>query len=192
MTTRPEAIVIGASSGAIEALKVIVGSLPASFPIPILIVVHIPPDRPSALVEVLRRGTLVCVSEAEDKEPVCTNRIYIAPPDYHLMVEKHFHLSLIYDEAENFSRPAIDVLFETAADAYGSDLLGIILTGANGDGSRGLQKIVEAGGRAVVQCPESALSPDMPKAAIKKCPTAEVLRLEEIADYLLQWGSIND
>jgi two-component system, chemotaxis family, protein-glutamate methylesterase/glutaminase len=179
-----EAVVIGASAGAFEALSAILPKLPASFRPPVMVVVHMPQDRKSMMAELLQGRCRVKVREAEDKEPICGGTVYVAPPDYHLLVEMHGYLSLSSDDPILFSRPAIDVLFESAADAYGPGLIGIILTGANHDGANGMKAIVDAGGLAIVQRPEDAFAPAMPEAALAACPNARVLSLEEIATWL--------
>jgi two-component system chemotaxis response regulator CheB len=179
-----EAIVIGASAGALEALSVVLPALRADFGLPIMIVVHVPPDRPSALVELFRAKCRLVVQEAEDKDPIRAGYIYFAPPDYHLLVEKSKCLSLSSDEPVLYSRPSIDVLFESAADAYGRALLSILLTGANPDGAEGMKAVVAAGGTAIVQDPDCAFAAAMPEAAIRACPGALVMSLEEIAAYL--------
>jgi two-component system chemotaxis response regulator CheB len=178
------AIVIGASAGALEALSVILPALPANYRLPVLIVVHVPPDKTSVLVELFRHKCSVAVHEAEDKEPIRGGNVYFAPADYHLLVEKGGSLSLSSDEPVLYSRPSIDVLFESAADAYGASLIGIVLTGANQDGANGIKAIVDAGGTAIVQCPKGAFASAMPQAALAACPTAEVLSLEKIAARL--------
>ena len=124
------------------------------------------------------------VKEAEDKEPIRPGVIYFAPPDYHLLVEADHTLSLSADEPVLYSRPSIDVLFESAADAYGDGLVGIILTGANEDGAAGLSAVYDAGGIALVEDPEGAFSSAMPSAALARRREARVLSLDEIADYL--------
>ncbi len=182
MTPSPaEAIVIGASAGALEALSAILPKLPRNFGLPILVVVHVPPDRHSLLAELLRAKCLVAVKEAEDKEPIVGGTVYVAPPDYHLLVEVERTLALSCDEPVLFSRPSIDVLFESAADAYGPALLAIVLTGANQDGARGLRAVVACGGTALVQDPAGAFAPAMPEAAIHSVPGALVMSLDEIA-----------
>jgi two-component system, chemotaxis family, protein-glutamate methylesterase/glutaminase len=184
MRSSPKAVVVGASAGALEALSVILPALPANFRLPVLVVVHIPPDKRSVLVELFRRKCRVAVHEAEDKEPILAGNIYFAPADYHLLVEKDGCLSLSTDEPVLYSRPSIDVLFESAADAYGADLIGVILTGANQDGAEGMRAIVDAGGAGIVQRPDDAFAPAMPQAALAACPTAEVLPLAMIAARL--------
>jgi len=182
--TSPEAVVIGASAGALEALSMILPSLPADFRLPVLIVVHVPADRKSILAELFQAKCHIKVRQAEDKEPICGGTAYFAPPDYHLLVETSKSLSLSNDEPVLFSRPSLDVLFESAADAYGPGLIGIVLTGANQDGAKGLKAVAEAGGMAIVQNPEGAYASAMPEAAIAECPGARVLSLREIAVYL--------
>ncbi|WP_438750262.1 chemotaxis protein CheB [Pararhizobium sp. O133] len=181
---RPQAIVIGASAGALEALTAILPGLPTGFDLPVMIVVHIPPDKRSVLADLFRAKCRINVVEPEDKEPICGGTAYFAPPDYHLLVEGNGTLALSSDETVLFSRPSIDVLFESAADAYGADLVGIVLTGANQDGAAGLRAVVEAGGMAIVQTPESAFASAMPEAAIAMCPTAEILSLDAILSFL--------
>ena len=184
--TPKAAIVIGASMGAIEALSTILPALPSGFRLPVLVVVHVPPDRESRLAALFRERTSLPVKESEDKEPIVPGTIYFAPPNYHLLVENDFHLALSTDEPVHHSRPAIDVLFESAADAWGDRLTGVILTGASSDGSEGLRAIRDAGGLVLVQDPESAEGEIMPQSAIDACPDARVLPLEEIARVLLE------
>ncbi len=186
------AIVIGASSGALDALSVILPTLPENYPLPILIVVHLPPDKDSLLAMIFASKCRMQVREAEDKEQLEAGTIYVAPPGYHLQVEQDETLSLSNDEEVHYSRPSIDVLFETAADAYGRALIGIVLTGANDDGAAGLKTIVDAGGVAIVQQPTEAFSPTMPQAALAACPNANVLGLEMITIYLNSLSGTND
>lgn len=183
--TAPAAVVIGASAGALEALSVILPALPASFALPVFVVVHLPNNHKSILAEIFRAKCQVPVHEAEDKEIVTGGRIYFAPPDYHLLVETNYCLALSSDEPVRYSRPSIDVLFESAADAYGPALIAIVLTGANSDGAGGLKKINEAGGTTIVQDPAESLAPEMPKAALAACPAALPLPLAGIAAFLL-------
>ena len=185
----PEAVVIGASAGALEALSKLLPGLAADYRLPILIVVHLPPDRTSMFAELMRARCAIQVREAEDKEPIEPGVIYFAPPDYHLLVEQDRSLSLSGEEPVLFSRPSIDVLFESAADAYGDGLIGVVLTGANSDGADGLKAVIEAGGAAIVQNPKSAYAAAMPEAAIAACPEARVLPLKEIAEYLREVGA---
>ncbi|MBW9114820.1 chemotaxis protein CheB [Rhizobium cauense] len=181
---RHEAIVIGASAGALEALSLILPALPADFPLPIFVVVHVPPDKRSILSELFRAKCAIDVQEAEDKEPIKAGTAFFAPPGYHLLVEDTNSLSLSTEEPIMFSRPSIDILFETAADVYGSKLIAIVLTGANYDGAAGLRAVVEAGGTGLVQNPREAFASAMPEAAIAACPDVKVMSLAEIAEYL--------
>lgn len=181
---REGAVVIGASAGALDALSNILPKLPPDFGLPIFVVVHVPPNRKSALAELFRSKCRVPAREAEDKEPILPGCVYFAPPDYHLLVETDKSLALSSDEAVMFSRPSIDVLFESAAEVYGSSLIGIVLTGANGDGSLGLKSVVQAGGTAIVQNPDGAFAAAMPEAAIEACPNTGIMTLDAIAQYL--------
>ena len=189
MNRPPEAIVIGGSAGAFEALSALLPGLAADYPLPILIVVHLPPDRSSLYAELFRARCKIRVREAEDKGPIEPGVAYFAPPDYHLLVEADKRLSLSGEEQVLYSRPSIDVLFESAADAYGGGLIGLVLTGANSDGADGLKAVVEAGGVAIVQSPKGAYASAMPEAAIAACPEARVLPLNEIALYLREIGA---
>ncbi|MDE2239603.1 MAG: chemotaxis protein CheB [Rhodospirillales bacterium] len=181
----PGAIVIGASAGALEALSVLLPALPASFASPVFVVVHLPPDRKSILAEIFQAKCRIPVHEAEDKEPIMAGTIYFAPPNYHLLIETENSLALSSDEPVRYSRPSIDVLFESAADTYGPALTAIVLTGANPDGADGLRRIGLAGGTVLVQDPTEAMAPEMPLAALAACPTAQVLPLAGIASFLL-------
>jgi two-component system chemotaxis response regulator CheB len=185
-TFNPRAVVIGGSAGAIEALSVILTTLPVGYPLAVLIVVHLPPDTKSALAELFSVKCRVEVKEAEDKELIRPGVVYFAPPNYHLLVETDGAVSLSCDDPVLYSRPSIDVLFESAADAYGAELIGIILTGANSDGAKGLRRVSEAGGMAIAQNPNTAEVGTMPAAAIEACPKARSLALSEIANLLIQ------
>lgn len=178
------AIAMGASAGAVDTLMRFLPQLPDNYPLPVFIVVHIPADKGSVLPEIFRPKCRLPVREAEDKEPVVPGTIYFAPPGYHLMIEKEHTLSLSVEEPVHFSRPSIDVLFETAAEAYGDHLIGVVLTGANEDGAQGLKCISDAGGTALVQRPDEAFAAAMPQAALKQCPGALSLPLDELAHYL--------
>lgn len=184
MATRPQAVVIGASAGAVEALSAILPRLPASFPIPVIAVVHVPSDRRSAMAELFAAKCQLSVQEASDKQQIQGGVVWFAPANYHLLIEADCHFSLSVDEPVMFSRPSIDVTFESAADTYGAGLVGIILTGANSDGAGGLQAVIKSGGVGVVQQPEGAGAPAMPTAAIRLSPAAQVMSLDEIAVYL--------
>jgi two-component system chemotaxis response regulator CheB len=176
--------VVGASWGGLAALTDLVSRLPKSFTIPIAVVQHRSRHADNLLAELLQDVTPLRVVDVEDKEPLEPGTVYIAPANYHMMVEKG-HLSLTTDPMVRFSRPSIDVTFFSAADAYPGETLGVVLTGANDDGSRGLRHIVDRGGRAIVQDPETAESPTMPRAACQAVPEAEVVPLEKIPERLV-------
>jgi two-component system, chemotaxis family, protein-glutamate methylesterase/glutaminase len=180
-----EAIVIGASAGAIEALSQILPVLPADYPIPLLVVVHIPADRSNLLAPLFKAKCAIAVKEAEDKEPILPGMIYFGASDYHLLVEANRSVSLSADEPVYYSRPSIDVLFESAADAYGARLVGVILTGANEDGADGLAAVVAAGGAALVEDPAEAFAMAMPSAALARSPGARRMALAAIAAFLV-------
>ena len=184
-----KAVAIGASAGGVQALLQILPSLPASFPLPVLVVVHVPPDRNNALVPLFQSKCRVLVKEAEDKEPALAGVVYFAPSDYHLLAEADGSLSLSSDELVNHSRPSIDVLLESSADAFGPALAGVVLTGANGDGAVGLRAILDAGGVVIVEDPTAAFAPTMPAAALQACPSAYVMKLDAIAPYLVSLGT---
>lgn len=180
-----DAVVIGASAGAVEALSAIIRLLPSHFRLPILLVVHSPPQRDNALVDIFRPKCHSHFKEAEDKEPIKPGTIYCSPPDYHLLVEQDRCLALSSEEPVWYCRPSIDVLFESAAEIYGPALAGVILTGANEDGARGLRAVCQAGGIGLVQDPASAKVPTMPRAALDLCPSARTLTLAQIARLLV-------
>ena len=180
-----EAVVIGASAGAVQALSIVLPALPADYRLPVLVVVHVPPDRRNALAELFQSKCVIRVREAEDKEPIEPGVVYFAPPDYHLLVEDDRSLALSTDEPVLHSRPSIDVLFESAADVFGPALVGVILTGANHDGASGLRALAAAGGVAVVEEPATAFAPAMPEAALAACEAARPMSLDAIASFLL-------
>ena len=184
-----QAIVMGASAGAVQALSRILPALPADYPIPVLVVVHVPADRSDLLASLFQAKCRVIVKEAEDKEPILPGCVYFGPSDYHLLVEDDRTVSLSADEPVLYSRPSIDVLFDSAADAYGGELVGVILSGANEDGAEGLQAVGAAGGVCLVEDPRTAYAAAMPGAALARCPRAISLSLEGIADYLVDLGS---
>ena len=182
---RPEAVVIGVSAGGLKALSAILPTLPAHYPLPVMVVIHLPPSGKSLVAELFAEKCALTVVEAEDKEELRAGTVYFAPPDYHMLVEQDRTLSLSSEEPVQFSRPSIDVLFESAADAYGPALVGIILTGANNDGAHGLKVIAEAGGIVLVQSPEHAFASAMPEAALEATPHAQPMELGEISAYLI-------
>jgi two-component system, chemotaxis family, protein-glutamate methylesterase/glutaminase len=177
-------VVIGTSAGGVDALSLLLPALPADGQAAVFVVIHLPRERPSRLVDIFGAKCPAPVREAQDKEPVEPGTVYFAPPDYHLLVDEGPRTALSVDELVNFSRPSVDVLFESAADAYGPRLLGIVLTGASHDGALGLAAVAHAGGRAVVQRPDTAQAPIMAEAALARTPSAAVLTLPEIAELL--------
>jgi two-component system, chemotaxis family, protein-glutamate methylesterase/glutaminase len=181
---RIEGIAIGASVGGVEALSLLLPALPSDLAAPVFIVLHQPRDRPSLLVDIFRLKCDLSVREAEDKEAVEPGTIYFAPPDYHLLVDEGPCIALSADDLVNYSRPSIDVLFESAADVYEDRLLGILLTGANEDGASGMEAVHRAGGLTVVQEPETALAASMPASALRRTPIDRVLSLDGIAALL--------
>ncbi|HEV2610714.1 MAG TPA: chemotaxis protein CheB [Noviherbaspirillum sp.] len=177
-------LVIGASAGGVEAIGVLLEALPDGFAAAVAIVLHVPANRPSLLVDIFSRRTRLQVKEVEDKEPAMTGTVYVAAPDYHMLVEPSRLFSLSCDEPVHFSRPSIDVLFESAALAYRDRLLAIVLTGASADGADGLATVCRHGGQAWVQDPDEAQARTMPLAAIARSGTDQVLSLQEMARRL--------
>ena len=178
------AVVIGGSAGGIRAVTAIVAALPPNFALPVVVVLHQGAGDPTFWVEYLGRHASLPVVEAEDKLPLTRGTIHCAPADYHLLVERDGTLALSMDERVNYSRPSIDLLFASAAEAYGPALIGVVLTGANSDGARGLAEIAASGGLALVQAPVTAEWPAMPEAALRMTPQALVVPLDEIATTL--------
>jgi two-component system chemotaxis response regulator CheB len=180
-----DAIVIGASAGGLYVMIRILNRLPANFDKPIIVVQHRSRDERSLLEEVLQQKCKVKIKQADEKELIQPGTVYFAPPDYHLLIENDGSFSLSCDAPVNYSRPSIDVLFETAADVYNERLLAIILTGANKDGSQGIKKIAGMGGTTIAQSPETADYPEMPGAAISTGYVQHVLDPEAIGQFLL-------
>jgi two-component system chemotaxis response regulator CheB len=179
----PEIVVVGTSTGGLKALQTLLSRLLADFPLPVVIVQHRGSTAEIELCEFLAQSSRLPISEPEDKEPLAPGRAYLAPRDYHLLIEnKSFALSV--DHAVAYARPSIDVLFECVADEYGERAIGVILTGANNDGARGLAKIGSRGGVTVVENPETAACHEMPRAALAHTKADWVLPLEEIAPCL--------
>lgn len=179
-----EAVVIGTSAGGLAALSRLVSGLSSHFPLPILVVQHVPAGTPTQLAEIFQRKTGLRVKEADEKEALRPATLYFAPPGYHLLLESDRSLSLSQDDAVHFSRPSIDVLFESAADALGPALLGILLTGANEDGAAGLAAIHHAGGLTIVQDPAEAEVDTMPRAALQRFAPDYLLPLRDIHQLL--------
>ncbi|WP_163994603.1 chemotaxis protein CheB [Pyxidicoccus caerfyrddinensis] len=185
---RIDAVVVGTSAGGVEALGVLLPALPRGFRPAVFVVVHQPRERRSLLADIFAPRCALPVFEAQDKEPVRPGTLYFAPPDYHLLVDRGPSLALSADEPVHFSRPSIDVLFESAADFYGERLAGVVLTGANSDGAQGLVAVREAGGVTLVQAPATAQVPTMPLAALARGPADFVLSLEQLARVLAAMG----
>ncbi|MER2098995.1 MAG: chemotaxis protein CheB [Pseudomonas qingdaonensis] len=179
-----DAIVVGASAGGVSALLTVFAALPADYAIALLCVLHLPDDRHSQLAEVFSRRLQRPVQEARDKESVVPGMIYVAGPGYHLSVERDRSLSLSQEDRVHFSRPSIDILFESAADAYGDGLVGVLLTGANEDGARGLARIKEHGGTTLIQDPHEAQVAVMPEAALALHRPYHILPLNGIGQLL--------
>lgn len=179
-----QAVVIGVSAGGIAALDTILPVLPETFPLAVVIVQHVAGGGGNYLVHHFRNRCRLPVEEVADKEPVQPGTIYFAPANYHLLIECRKTLALSVEAKVNHSRPSIDVLFETAAEAYCEHLVGIILTGANSDGAAGLAKVAKMGGLALVQSPATAEVDIMPKAAIAAARVDHILPLREIGPFL--------
>ena len=187
-----ELVVVGASWGGLRAVGEVLEGLPRNFSAALAIAQHRGVTMTGGLASVLQRRSALPVQDAHDKDVIEPGHVYIAPADYHLLVE-HGTLALSIDEPVLFSRPSIDVLFESAADAYGSRATGVLLTGANNDGTAGLGAIRRAGGLTIVQDPATADSPTMPAAAIAAGAADKVLPLRAIAPLLVELcGEIPD
>lgn len=178
-------VAMGTSWGGLSALRNLLGNLPRDFLIPIVLVQHRSKDSDRLLSQLLQDATDLKVCEVEDKDVLCPGTVHVAPANYHVLIESGY-LSLTTEEPIRFSRPSIDVMFTSAADAYGIGAIGVVLTGANEDGARGLADIAKRGGRALVQDPKTAEIPIMPEAAIRAVPTAERLPLQDLARRLTQ------
>jgi len=186
--TSVRAVVVGASAGGIEALSLVLRAVPASFPAAIIIVQHLGRGRLSVLAEIFAAKCALPLSEAFDKQPIESGQVYLAPPDYHVLVDRGPQLSLSIDPPVHYSRPSIDVLFESAAEVYRTQLMGVVLTGANADGAEGLEAIRRNGGITVVQDPETALYPTMPTAALALGAPNYVLSLEALCELIHKVG----
>lgn len=186
--SRVEIIVGGASLGGLKAVGALLAGLPEKFPIPLVIVQHRQPESEGRLVHLLQQRTRLRVREVEDKDEIAPGTAYLAPSDYHLLVE-HGRFALSTEAPVCHARPSIDVLFESTADSYRDKALGFVLTGASDDGARGASCIRRAGGQIVVQAPETAESRVMPDAALREVPDARVLSLDAIAAYFCELGA---
>lgn len=178
-----EIVVVGTSWGGLAALRTLVTGLPAAYDIPTAIVQHRHRDSDTLLARFLQEHTQLRVCEVEDKQPIEAGRVFVAPANYHMFVEQG-HFSLSTEAPVRFSRPSIDVALSSAAHAYGHRAVGVVLTGANTDGAKGLRRIADSGGMAVIQDAATAEAKTMPRAALRAVPTARVLPLERIAPFL--------
>jgi two-component system chemotaxis response regulator CheB len=182
---RFELIAIGCSMGGMHALQLIFETLPADFCVPIAVVQHRYKTSNEGLPQFLRRHSRLDVVDTLDKQWIRPGTVYLAPANYHLLVERG-ELSLSVDEKVEYSRPSIDVLFESAAEAYGSGVIGVVLTGANADGARGAAHIKKRGGFVIAQDPKTAESPAMPQAAIEATRVDRILPLDRIGPFLVE------
>jgi two-component system chemotaxis response regulator CheB len=186
MQNKYRAVVVGASAGGTTALQKILPFLPAQFPMPVIIAQHLHPLQDGAAIVYYSGGSALTVKDADEKEQIRPGFVYFAPPNYHLLIEDDFTFSLSVDEKVHFTRPSIDVLFESAADAYGAALIGVILSGANEDGAAGLLCIKKRGGLTIVQDLKDAEITYMPKAAMETANPDHVLTAEGIRNFLVE------
>ena len=182
---RPQLVVMGASWGGLDAVGRVLATLPSDFPVPVLIVQHRSEDGDDMLAGLLGRRGALRVREAEDKADLSRPCVLIAPRGYHLLVERG-HVELSTEAAVRYSRPSIDVALETAAEAYGPALVGVVMTGSNDDGARGLAAVRRSGGIAIVEDPQTAASPAMPAAALAAADPQHVAPVDEIGPLLVQ------
>ena len=182
-----EAVVIGSSWGGLKALSIILSALPENFNVPILVVQHQHKNSEGLLTGILKQRTKLEVLEGEEKELIEPGCIYLAPAGYHMLIEPDRTISLSSDELINYSRPSVDVLFESAVEVYRDKIIGVVLTGANSDGAEGIKKIKKFGGLAIVQDPKTAEADVMPKAAIKATSIDYVESVEKIAEILIKY-----
>ncbi|MEX1240293.1 MAG: chemotaxis protein CheB [Cyclobacteriaceae bacterium] len=181
-----EIIVMGMSAGGLHALSALLEKLPSDYPIPIVVVQHRTKDAGHTLEDVLQFKCRIKIKQADEKEAIKRSMVYLAPPDYHLLVERDRTFSLSHDPPVRFSRPSIDVLFESAAIAFGDKVIGIILTGASDDGADGIQAIERSGGITIAQNPDEALFPYMTQASIKTERVQHIWSLATIQNFLLR------
>jgi two-component system chemotaxis response regulator CheB len=185
---RFKAIVIGISTGGVETLKELLGALPKDFSLPILVVQHISPESGSGMAHLLDELCDIHVKEADEQELPAGGAVYLAPANYHLLVEPDGRLGLSTDPPINFARPSVDVLFEAAAEAFGRGLIGAVLTGAGSDGSRGLKRIKELGGITVVQDPNDAAANSMPQNAIMAVKPDYIVNLASLPQLFINFS----
>lgn len=181
-------LAIGGSAGAITALGLLLPAFHKGYPLPVVIAIHLHPQQDRYYLDHFSERCSLVVKEAEEKERIQPGYIYFAPPNYHLLIEDNETFSLSIDAKVNYSRPSIDVLFESAADAYGPEVIALSLTGANNDGAAGMRRIKEKGGTALVQDPQTAESPFMPKSVIEATPVDFILPLPEIRAFFEKIG----
>ena len=181
-----KAVVIGVSTGGVTALKLVLGALPADFPLPVLVVTHITPDADDGLAVLLNAFCTIRVKEADEQEILTPGTVYLAPANYHLLVEREGTVALSIDPPVNFARPSVDVLFESAAEVYGESLIGVILTGAGCDGGKGLLKIKNSAGVTIVQDPADAEMDSMPVAALQLLTADYVVPLNKLSSLLMK------
>lgn len=186
---RFKVVVIGASAGGLDALSIILGYLPKTVLFPVIIAQHVHPEQGGGLVELLSTQYNLKFSEPDDKDPVRPGVVYLTPPNYHLLVNPDETFSLSVDEKVNYSRPSIDVLFESAAHVWGIHLAGILLTGASSDGANGINEINAHGGLTIAQDPATALHPIMPQSAIDTGAVDQVMAVDEIGQFLAELGA---
>ena len=178
-------VVIGVSAGGGEALDSLLPGLPAEFPVPIVVVRHLHPQSDGLPAGHLAAQCVLSIKQAEEKERLRPGRVYFAPPNYHLLFEEDGTLELSLDPPVHYARPSVDVTLESAVEAYGAAVVGVILTGANGDGAAGLAQVKGAGGHAVVQDPAEAAHTAMPQAALAACTPDRILPVGQIAAHLI-------
>ena len=191
MSARYAIAVVGTSWGGLAALRELVSCLPADLPLPVVVIQHRHRMSDNALPQLLQDKTSLRVCEVEDKMPMECGSVYVAPADYHLLVEPEY-FTLSVEDPIRYSRPSIDLTFTSASDTFGPKVIGVVLTGANADGAQGLKRIVDRGGAAIVQEPVTAESPAMPNAAIKAVPTARVLTLDAIGGAVSELAAMTE
>lgn len=179
-------VVLGVSTGGVEALKRVLPVLPAHFPLPLVVVIHIAAGSGDSLARLLNAMSEIEVKEADEGELIKGGVAYLAPPNYHLLLEANGQLALSTDALVNFARPSIDVLFESAANSFGAGVIGVVLTGAASDGAHGLAAIKRAGGFAIVQDPADARMASMPKSALALTAADRVVNLQQLPALLEQ------
>ena len=188
---RVDAVVIGTSAGGVDALATLLRDLPLPWHLPLVVVIHLPQRRDSRLADVFRQRLPIPVQEAEDKAPVAGGTLYFAPPSYHLSIERERVFSLSCEPPVLWSRPSIDLLMQSAADAYGPTLAGLLLTGANPDGAEGLRRIQQAGGLTAVQDPAEAEVDTMPRAALALLTPDCILPLRGLHTLLVELNALH-